>query len=141
MPEESTPLVDKVNGLIQHENVQRAQNIATEKAKAVHKSFETGNFSLRLLVQLGSIAIIVLAFEGLYENFIHFRIAKALMEVFALALGYVILTLESSRRLFLLPDEYTTKLLTYAPCIIEITQIQLVCTFQGSESRLMQQDS
>ena len=130
MPEESTPLMEKVNGLIQHKNVQKAKTAATEKAKQVHTSFETGSFSLRLLVQLGALGLIALAFKGLLENLSHFRLARTVLEIFTLALGYVIMTLES--KLLGLPQEWTQHLLKYAPFLKFVWGRGLLYIFTGT---------
>ena len=130
MAKETTPLMDKVNGLIHHENVQRAQDAAAEKAKEVHTTFEEGSFSLRLLVQIGAVGLIVLAFEGLFANIKHFRLAKALMELFTLVLAYIIMTLES--RLLALPKEWTQQLLKHAPFLKFVWGRGLLYFFAGT---------
>ena len=130
MPEESTPLVAKVKGLVHHEKVQRAQEVAAEKAKAVHASFERGSFSLLLLVQLGALGLISLALKGLLHNISLFLFAKAIMEVFTLALGYIIMALES--RLLMLPQVWTKTLLKYAPFLKFIWGRGILYFFSGT---------
>lgn len=131
MPEdESTPLVEKVNGLIKHENVQQAQDVANEKAKAIRNSFETGNFSLRLLVQIGALALIIFSALGIFNNILHFKFAKSVSEVFTLCLGIIMMILES--RLLSLPPTFTQNLLKYALFLKYVWGRGLLYTFAGT---------
>lgn len=113
---ESTPLLSQVNqavaGLWTKQNVDAASAVVSERVAAVRTSMETGDFSLRLLVLLGGAGVIVTSFFDLIKSLFFLRFATALVEIFTIAFGCIILVLES--RQLSLPPVYMEKVLKYA---------------------------
>lgn len=134
MPSESTPLLSQVNqaiaGFWTQQNIERARTVATDRVAAVRTSLETGYFSLRLLILLGGVALILLASFGIVSHLITFNFTDALLEVYTLALGCIILILES--RQLSLPPAYMKKLLKYALFLKFIWGRGLLYSFAGT---------
>ena len=116
MTAESTPLLSQVNqamaGLMTKKNVEHAQAVATERAAAVRASFETGDFSLRLLVLLGGAGVIISSAIGFISHAIFLNFTGTLVELYTFAFGCIIMVLES--RQLSLPQVYMEKVLKYA---------------------------
>ena len=134
MPAETTPLLSHVNqavaGLWTRRTAERVQTVASERAADVRASVMRGHFSLRLLVLLGGVALIILALFGFFWHILLLNFTAALMELFTLALGGVILVLES--RQLSLPSEYMEKLLKYALFLKFIWGRGLLYCFAGA---------
>ena len=113
---ESTPLLSQVNqamaGFMTKQNVEAASAVVSDRAAAVRSSIETGDFSLRLLVLLGGTGVIITSVFGLISSVFFFEFTAALVELFTLAFGCVILILES--RQLSLPPVYMENVLKYA---------------------------
>lgn len=104
--------------------------MATARAADVRTSFATGDFSLRLLVLIGGIGLIVSAFIGLFVDVFYLDFTNVLLEVYTLALGGIIMILESQQ--IALPPAYLEKLLKYALFLKFIWGRGLLYAFAGT---------
>ena len=135
MPGESTPLIisqvnQTVSGWFSAQNVQRARTVANDRAAVLRTSFETGDFSLRLLVLMGGLGVILSAVLGLITDLVFFNFTGALLELYTLLLGCVIMVLES--RQLSLPPAYLEKVLKYALFLKFIWGRGLLYSFAGT---------
>eukprot|EP00977_Amphora_coffeiformis_P005069 scaffold1068_cov167-Amphora_coffeaeformis.AAC.27 len=131
---ESSPLISQVNqtvsGWFTAQNVQRAQAVAHERAAVLRTSIETGHCSLRLLVLLGGVGVILSAVFGFTRDLIFFNFSGALLELYTLLLGCIIMVLES--RQLSLPPAYLQKVLKYALFLKYIWGRGLLYSFAGT---------
>ena len=134
MSSESSPLISQVNqtvsGWFTSQNVQRAQAVAHDRVAVLRSSIETGHFSLRLLVLLGGVGVILTAVFGFISKVIFFNFSGALLELYTLLLGCVIMVLES--RQLSLPPAYLQKVLKYALFLKYIWGRGLLYSFAGT---------
>lgn len=88
-----------MSGALSPVNVSEAQGFAKEQAAEFRQNLNDGSMSLRLLALLGGVAMIVVAVLGVLGDLVMFRWISVIFQIYAFALGILILILESGRRL------------------------------------------
>ena len=103
--------VDSSN-LFSSENLENAQDIAKNKIAELRASVKTGDWSLRLLALLGGVALIFTAVLEFVSKIIALNILGALIELYVIFLGVIVLVLEGSQ--ISLPQKFLHTLHKYA---------------------------
>lgn len=87
-------------------------SMAKEKLEELKKGMQDGDFSIRLLALVAAFAIVVSAFLGIFKDFFTLNFPGTLVEVYTLALGVIMLILESKQ--LNLPESFMNKIFHYA---------------------------
>ena len=114
---ESTPLnadavLRSVNNMFTSHNMSVVSSIAQEKWLEIRNGVQDGDISIRLMALLSAAALIVSSVLGLIRSILSFNISQALMEVYSLVLGIIMIVLEAKQ--LRLPQKYLDKLFHYA---------------------------
>lgn len=80
--------------LFSSENLENAGDIAKSKMMELRASVKTGDWSLRLLALLGGLALIFTAVLECVSKILNVNILGALIEVYVIFLGIIVLVLE-----------------------------------------------
>jgi len=101
------------NNIFQNkDNWENAANVAQSRLQDVQKAVQDGNFSLRLLALLGGLALVISSVLGILQRVLTLNIFSALIELYTLVGGIIILVLES--RQLHLPERFLYNLYKYA---------------------------
>ena len=105
---ESTPLFQKsaaqgalhdvnqvVSSLFTRENLANAGTAAKDRFQTLQQQARHGDFSIRLLAFLSGISLVILAGLGFLGLVLQFQITQAVLELYTLLLGIIMLLLES----------------------------------------------
>ncbi|CAB9528223.1 COPI associated protein [Seminavis robusta] len=98
--------------LFSTENLENAGDIAKMKMLELRASVKTGDWSLRLLALLGGVALIFTAVLELVSNILNLNVLGALIEIYVIFLGIIVLVLEGSQ--ISLPPKFLHTLHKYA---------------------------
>ena len=98
--------------LFSSENFENAGDIARSKMMELRASVKTGDWSLRLLALLGGVALIFTAVLEFVSKILNLNILGALIEVYVIFLGIIVLVLEGSQ--ISLPQKFLHTLHKYA---------------------------
>lgn len=104
-----------VTYMFQKENLEKAgavASVAKARLDELTRSAREGDISIRLLALLGGVALIAYSVLGFMQHILLFEIVKALIEIYAFALGLIIVILES--RQLHLPESFLKSLYKYA---------------------------
>lgn len=88
---------DAVNTSVQ--NITEAGSFAKERAEELKNSVLEGNWSLRILVLLGALAMIVTSFIGLITDMYRIEAIDAIMDIYCILLGMIMILLEYGHQL------------------------------------------
>ena len=103
--------VDSSN-LFTADSLENASDIARNKIRELRHSVKTGDWSLRLLALIGGVALIFTAVLEFVSKILNFNVLGALIEVYIIFLGVIILVLEGSQ--ISLPKKFLHMLHKYA---------------------------
>lgn len=98
--------------LFSSENLENASDIAKSKMMELRASVKTGDWSLRLLALLGGVALIFTAVLEFVSKALNINILGALIEIYVIFLGVIVLVLEGSQ--ISLPQKFLHTLHKYA---------------------------
>lgn len=96
---ESTTASSGIGSALSPGNVREAQNFASESAAEFRQNLNEGHMSLRLLALLGGVAMIVVSVMGFMSDAFMLKWISAVFQIYTVVLGFVIIILESGRRL------------------------------------------
>lgn len=114
---EATPLnadavMRSVNNMFTSQNMSVVSSIAQEKWLEIRNGVQDGDVSIRLMALLSAAALIVSSVLGLIRSVLSFNISQALMELYSLTLGAIMIVLEAKQ--LRLPQKYLDRLFHYA---------------------------
>ena len=97
MPNEDTPLVES-SGSSSQTRFERARDALKSKSRALVKAARDTNLPLRLLAILGGISLVFSGIGDLINDLLTLNFSDAIFEFHLLALGFIIIILESDKR-------------------------------------------
>lgn len=103
--------IDSSN-LFTSDNLESASDIARNKIRELRHSVKTGDWSLRLLALIGGVALIFTSVLELVSKILNFNVLGALIEIYVILLGVIIIVLEGSQ--ISLPKRWLLQLHKYA---------------------------
>lgn len=97
---ESTPLIGDdvksfVSNIFSPENVDSAKAQAKTKMQELRRSASEGDFSIRLLALVGGVVLVISSAVGFVGLLFSFQLSRAVLEIYTLCLGMIMLLLES----------------------------------------------
>lgn len=101
-----------VGNLFSKENLDKAQTTAKTHLDQLAQSAREGDVSIRLLALLGGAALVIYSTLGFITHVLMLQFVRALVEIYTLVLGVIILVLES--RQLHLPEAFLNRLYKYA---------------------------
>jgi cytochrome c biogenesis protein CcdA len=100
------------SSLFTSENFENASDIARAKMIELKSSVKTGDWSLRLLALIGGVALIFTAVLEFVSKILNLNVLGALIEIYVIFLGIIVLVLEGSQ--ISLPQKFLHTLHKYA---------------------------
>jgi hypothetical protein len=94
------------------ENIEKAGQVAKEKASELHRQAQDGDYSLRFLALLGGILILFVSGLSFVGKILTLNIVGALFELYAFLLGALVLVLEGKQ--MFLPTNFVNRIHKYA---------------------------
>jgi hypothetical protein len=94
-PKTDYGLGESSGGVFSSENASWAGRLATDKMTELKQMASEGDFSIRLLAQIGGLAMMVLSIMGLVLKIINLDFLGALVEVYTFLMGLIVIILES----------------------------------------------
>jgi hypothetical protein len=94
-PKTDYELGESSGGVFTSENASWAGKLATDKITELKQMASEGDFSIRLLAQMGGLAMMVLSIMGFILKIINIEFLGALVEVYTFLMGLVVIILES----------------------------------------------
>lgn len=100
------------SSLFTSDNFENASDIARNKIRELRHSVKTGDWSLRLLALIGGVSLIFIAVLEFVTKILYLDVLGALIELYIIFLGVIILVLEGSQ--ISLPKKFLHTLHKYA---------------------------
>lgn len=100
-----------VKNAMTQENLEQIQKVAAERFDDINKSLVNGNTPIRAMALAGGAALTFFSATGVLGSLLSFSIDSAVMQVYTLAIGLIMVGLEMPG--LKLPDEFTDMLYKY----------------------------